>query len=194
MFYRVNVTLVCGAGQESEPAPIIDPHQCAKWRRGARGPCDKGTLTETPGLAAMPPANDDKSNELHATLAGLGLVGTIVMVMIVSALQLVDALGPRIGDIIRFDPARAISPDGQTSFKVTPLSGSAGGPCRLNPSIMAASGGSLMIEATSPEPDRAYRVRWAGRRTSNGPADCGPAGVFLLSQPQLITLKLASGH
>ena len=185
----MNVTLVSAAGQETGAAPIIDPYQCAKWRRAPPAPCDKGTFTETPGLVAMR-ANDDQSNDLRATLAGLGLVGIILMVTIVSALQLMDALGPRIGDIIRFDPARATSPVGQTSIRVTPLAGRS---CKLDPSIMAASGGSLMIEATSPEPDRAYRVGWAGRRTSDGPADCGPAEVFLLSQADLIRLKLASG-
>lgn len=140
------------------------------------------------------PANDDQSNDLYAAMAGLGLAGTIVMVTIVSAMQLAAALGPRIGDIITFDPARAISSDGQRSIKVTPLAGRTGAACRLDPSTMAASGGSLMIEAVLPGPARAYRVRWAGQETSSGPADCGPAGVFLLSQADLISLMLASGH
>lgn len=140
------------------------------------------------------PANDDQSNDLPIALAGLGLVGTIVLVTIVSTLQLVAALGPRIGDIIIFDPARAISSDGQTSIKVTPLASRTGAACRLDPSTMAASGGSLLIEAVLPKPTRTYRVLWAGRQTSSGPADCGPAGLFQLSQADLVTLMLASGH
>ncbi|WP_158929113.1 hypothetical protein [Acidisphaera sp. S103] len=142
----------------------------------------------------MPRANDDKSNDLHVALAGLGLAGTILMVTIVGALRLAQAMGPRIGDIIAFDPTRTVSSDDQTAIKVTPLLRPARGACILDPHVMAQAGGSFMIEATSAGAGRGYRLRWAGSHTSDGPTDCGSTGVFLLSHTDVVKLKLSSGH
>jgi hypothetical protein len=67
-------------------------------------------------------------------------------------------------------------------------------PCVLDPRIMLASGGSIVIKAVQPKPNRSYRVDWAGSRTSDGGADCGPNGEFLLSQVDIVELKLAAAH
>jgi hypothetical protein len=142
----------------------------------------------------MTPTNDDKSNELYAALAGAGLVGLFLVLTIVSALRLVDDLGPRIGDIITFNPAKQISPDLQERITVTPGGGLTAVPCVLDPRTMLASGGSLVIEAVQPKPDRRYRVDWAGAHTSDDRTDCGAAAEFLLSQPDLVALLLAAGN
>jgi hypothetical protein len=142
----------------------------------------------------MTPTNDDKSNDLYDALVGMGLVGLILVVTIVSTLRLVDCLGPRIGDIITFNPAKKISPDGQASITVTPAGDLTAVPCVLDPRTMLASGGSLVIEATHPKPNPSYRVDWAGVHTSDGRTDCGAKAEFLLSQPDIVALMLAAGR
>jgi hypothetical protein len=105
-----------------------------------------------------------------------------------------DDLGPRIGDIIRFNPATKISPDEHEPITVTPDGVRTAVPCVLDPRTMLASGGSLVIEAVQPTPDPHYRVDWAGEHTSDGRTDCGADAEFLLSQPDLVALLLAAGH
>jgi hypothetical protein len=140
--------------------------------------------------------NDDKSNDLYVALAGMGLVCVVLVVTIVNTLRLVDKLGPRIGDIITFSPAKTISPDAQEEVTVTtnPAGGLAAIRCVLDPRTMLASGGSLVIEAVWPKPNPSYRVHWAGTRTSDGRTDCGAQAEFLLSQPDIVALHLAAGN
>jgi hypothetical protein len=141
----------------------------------------------------MTPTNDDKSNELYAALPGMGVIGLILVLTIVTTLRLVDHLGPRIGDIITFNPARQISPDLQERITVRPGDDLTAVPCILDPRTMMASGGSLVIKAVQLKPDPKYRVDWAGMRTSDGLTDCGVEAEFLLSQPDLVALLLAAG-
>jgi hypothetical protein len=151
-------------------------------------------LTESLERAAM--TNDDKSNDLYVGLAGMGLVCLVLLVIIVNTLRLVDNLGPQIGDIITFSPAKKISPDAQEAVAVTmTLAGSLTAvPCVLDPRTMLASGGSLVIEAVRPKPNPSYRVHWAGARTSDGRTDCGAQAEFLLNQSDIVALHLAAGN
>jgi hypothetical protein len=141
----------------------------------------------------MTPTHDDESNELYATLAGVALVGLILVLTIVSILRLADDLGPHIGDIIKFNPAKKISTDLQERMVVTPGGGLTSIPCVLDPRTMLASGGSLVIEAVQFKPEPRYRVDWVGVHTSDGRIDCGAEAEFLLSKPDIVALLVAAG-
>lgn len=139
----------------------------------------------------MTPRHDDNADDLYVAVAGMGLVGVIATVTIVCMLHLVDALGPRIGDMISFDPTSKIGLETDTRIAVTPAGNRPGVSCVLDVRVMLASGGSVVIEAAQPKPDRGFRVHWAGARTSNGPTDCGPSAELVLSHADMVTLRLA---
>ena len=142
----------------------------------------------------MTPRHDDESEDLYTALAGMELVGLIMTITIVGMLHLVDALGPRIGDILSFDQAIKIASDAETRIAVIPVGDPGAVRCILDVRSMLASGGSLAIEATWPKPHPSYLVHWAGGRTSAGLTDCGTSAEFWLSPADLVRLKLAAGH
>ena len=140
------------------------------------------------------PTNDDKLYDLFQALTGMGLVGLIVAAIIVSSLRLADGLGPRIGDIIKFDPSKKISPDLQEPITTASIGGVTTVSCVLDPRIMLASGGSLVINAKQSKPNGTFRVDWAGTRTSDSQRDCGANAELLLSKSDIVTLMLAAGR
>ena len=54
--------------------------------------------------------------------------------------------------------------------------------CSLRPAIMAAEGGSLVVEQRLQSP-RTFQVHWAGIRTSTGGSDCGGSVELLCRMP-----------
>jgi hypothetical protein len=60
--------------------------------------------------------------------------------------------------------------------------------CVLDPHIMRASGGSIVIEALQLRPRPMYRVHWAGFHTSAGPEDCGANADLMLSRTQMVRM------
>jgi hypothetical protein len=147
-----------------------------------------------PELTMMTPRHDDKSNDLYVALGSMGLIGLVATVTILTMMHLADVLGPRIGDMISFNPARKVSPDVDTRITVTPAGGPSTIHCILDVRTMLAYGGSLVIEATQPNPSRSFRVHWAGARTSDGRTDCGTSADFTLSPSDLVTLTVAAAH
>lgn len=143
----------------------------------------------------MRTSRDDDYLDLWAAMAGIGLVGIIAVLMIVGMTHLADVFGPRIGDVVRFDPARTLPSDMTTRLTVTRTGDPTMGPCVLDVRTMMASGGSLVIEAAQPKPDPHYLVHWAGGGTTRDPAtDCGTSAAFVLTPGDLVALHLAAGN
>lgn len=121
------------------------------------------------------------------------LVFVIVLLGFGGLIRLVQSaaeLGPQIGDILTFEPDQRLAYDPPPQLSVSRH----GLPdCVLDLAVMQRFGGSLVIESRSPRPDRVYRVNWAGRRTSDGPADCGPSAVLLTGRDTLNKLAMAVG-
>ena len=140
----------------------------------------------------MTPTRDDKLRDLYHVLTEVGFASLIGIVIIVATSRLIEDLGPNIGDIIKFDPAKEISPDAQGLITVTRVGNVAS--CVLDPRAMMASGGSLVINARRPRPNVDFRVDWVGGHTSDGKGDCGAEAEFLLSKPELVSLIIAAGH
>jgi hypothetical protein len=139
----------------------------------------------------MTPANHDRLNEWHDALVAIGLIGLGASLMIGAMLRLEESLAPQVGDIIAFGPAKKIGVGVQEPITVTPTGSPGAAACVLDLRIMLDLGGSIVIKATQPKPNRSYRVDWAGARTSDGQANCGAAAEFLLGQAELVALKLA---
>lgn len=65
--------------------------------------------------------------------------------------------------------------------------------CSLDPNVMAANGGSLVVEAVEDKPSLRYRVHWAGSSTAKTAGDCGDPAILVLSRTDLQRLANAAG-
>ncbi|HET6234988.1 MAG TPA: hypothetical protein VFE41_08490 [Acetobacteraceae bacterium] len=125
-------------------------------------------------------------------LAGVVAAGLLMAVTIMSAIRLQEALRPRNGDIIAFDPTRPPRA-GELAFTVGSLGRPNATSCVLDARVMQRSGGSLVIEATWLTPTLHYRVHWIGGPTSSGTTDCGGTADLRLDPSQVVTLAVAAG-
>jgi hypothetical protein len=128
---------------------------------------------------------------------------TILTYMIAFALCLMTCLlslsemqevGPDVGAIVTFDPH-----DGPKHWEMPGIPArftSAAAPrqgCALMPSVIAADGGSFVIEAKQMTRPPEFLVHWSGRRTDSGPQDCGGSADLTLSLIQLRALANVAG-
>jgi len=123
-------------------------------------------------------------------LAALGIMVTGCLSTFI-ILQL-DAFRPKVGDIVAFRPGSQDSDSWQLTIPATIVAGAAAS-CTLDPNVMATRGGSLIVERRQDEPMLLYRVHWAGTRTADAGADCGPAAELLVSRTDLQRLANAAG-
>jgi hypothetical protein len=105
-----------------------------------------------------------------------------------------DEFRPKVGDIVAFRPG---SQDGDTwqmtvPAKMVDLTGRVDRSCTLDPNVMAAHGGSLVVEGRQDEPGTQYRIHWAGGQTDNA-ADCGTGVDLQVSRMDLQRLANAAG-
>jgi len=123
---------------------------------------------------------------LTAFLVALVLAASVAMVAAARTIE----LGPRLGDILVFRPGAQLPPDWEftaiTQSNQLPVS------CKLKPEVMAAGGGSVVVEERSFN-RRVYRVHWAGQHTSKDAADCGQVADLLVSRGDLQLLSNAVG-
>jgi hypothetical protein len=132
----------------------------------------------------------------------LGL--TTVLLILASVLSLFACLisfsemaqiGPDVGEMVSFDPRngpRYWSQPGIPAVivqfgKIQPRT------CVLMPSIMAADGGSLVIEAKETSRPPLFHVHWSGPHTAAGAEDCGKSADLMLQLVQLRALANVAG-
>jgi hypothetical protein len=99
-------------------------------------------------------------------------------------------LGPRVGDLVAFDPAHHAPFDSTVRLTASRLRQTS---CVLDVATMQKSGGSLVLERRGSEPDRLYRVHWSGLRTSDDADDCGGQADLVLSRTDIDLLATAAG-
>jgi hypothetical protein len=139
----------------------------------------------------MAQTNDHKSRDMSITLASLGLVAAIAAISVVSMLRMVEHFKPRVGDIIAFDASKKVSPESEPRITIgTPPIAS----CILDVRTMRKSNGSLIVEATGPDPALNYHVHWAGGPTSDAETSCGASASLSLSEVQITSLKIAASE
>jgi len=136
---------------------------------------------------------DGESGDLCTKICACVAAVFIAAAVIGCALRLADKLRPKTGDMISFDPASGIVNATRSPITAVKVGSLPAISCTLEPRVMQASGGSLMIESTQLKPDFSYHVHWAGVRTSDDAADCGISADLLLSAADLSTLALAAG-
>jgi len=118
----------------------------------------------------------------------------LIVAMVAFTVNLVDALRPKVGDMIVFDaggrhndPARVDAPRWANGRAV-------GEVCAMDPAIIAANGGSLVIEARDPSGgEMEYRLHWAGAHSANGQGDCAGSADVAVSRVDLQRLANAAG-
>jgi hypothetical protein len=122
--------------------------------------------------------------------AGLSLFACLL------SLSEVAQIGPDIGEIVSFDPQngpRYWSQPGipavyvKSSGDVTPRG------CILMPPVLAADGGSFVIEAKETTRPPSFRVHWSGLHTALDSADCGRSADLVLQLTQLRALATVAG-
>jgi hypothetical protein len=138
-------------------------------------------------------ANDSKSSGAGSVLLGIAAVALAGMIGTVGLIHQVDQLGPKVGDIVAFDPLRGMARDMRTQLPAIPADDRPGVACVLDVRVMHAAGGSMIIEAREPGDSFNYRIHWAGARTSNDGADCGPSADLLVSLEDIHVLAMAAG-
>ena len=134
-------------------------------------------------------ANDDKSPGLiraallAVVVALAGLAGAVRI-----AQSAVD-LGPKVGDIILFEPGGDL-PNDLPAQVAAARNGQRG--CMLNLEALHRDGGSLIVEARDLGPAARYRVHWAGKGGGEA-GGCGATADLLLDDANLEVLAIAAG-
>jgi hypothetical protein len=99
--------------------------------------------------------------------------------------------GPSVGDVIVFRPTASNGTnDALARADITAIivNGAERRNCTLNPSTMAAEGGSLLIERSFTSGRALFQAHWAGHRTSRDQADCGASADLLIQPTDLLDL------
>jgi hypothetical protein len=138
-------------------------------------------------------ANDSKSTGVGSVLLGVAAVMLAGMVGTIGLIHQVGELGPKVGDIVLFDPLDPISRDMQARLPAIPVDDRPGVACALDVRVVHANGGSVIIEAREPRSSFGYRVHYAGTRSSNDGADCGSSVDLLINQEDIEVLAMAAG-
>ncbi len=138
----------------------------------------------------MSTRNDDISRLLPAAIftAATLLVATGAM----SVISTLAISGPRVGDIITFDPS--LAPDSAASENVR-LSAARENKasCVLDLDTITHRGGSMVLEARVPGVSRAFFLHWAGERTSSDAGDCGRNADLVVDRRDIDILALTAG-
>ncbi len=138
-------------------------------------------------------ANDSKYSGLGSVLLGAVAIALAGMVGTVGLIHQVDELGPKVGDIVVFDPLTPISRDMHAGLPAMSASGQPGVACVLDVRTMHTNGGSVVIEAHEPGANFGYRVHWAGVRSSGDGTNCGPTADLMMNLEDIEVLAMAAG-
>ena len=126
------------------------------------------------------------------SIMAAGLCLFVCLVSLSEAAQ----IGPDVGEIVSFDPRNGPRYWTQPGIPAVYLRVDEQGrprTCTLMPSIMAAGGGSFVIEAKETSRPPSFRVHWSGTRTDLGARDCGRSADLVLQLPQLRALATVAG-
>jgi hypothetical protein len=138
-------------------------------------------------------ANGRDSSGLTSVILGTVVIALAGMVGTIGLLRQAGELGPKVGDIVSFDPLEALSRDMKARVPAMPADRQHAVACVLDVRAIHAVGGSVVVEASNPEAPAGYRVHWAGTRSSDDSADCGASADLLLNRDDVEVLAMAAG-
>src|SRR5579883_3142516 len=137
--------------------------------------------------------HDSNSVGAGSILLGIVAIALAGMVGTIELIHQVGELGPKVGDIISFDPLDSFSRDMRARVAAIPAEDKPGVACVLDVRAMHADGGSVIIEAREPRTSFAYRVHWAGSRSATDGGDCGSSADLLVNIDDVELLAMAAG-
>ncbi len=138
-------------------------------------------------------ANGSNWSGVSSVILGVVVLGLVGTVGTIGLLRQIDDFGPKVGDIVSFDPQATLSRDMQAKIAATRVDERTEAACVLDVATMHAGGGSVVIEARQLQTSSGYRVHWAGAHSSDDPANCGASADLLLNQEDIEILALAAG-
>jgi hypothetical protein len=125
-------------------------------------------------------------------VARTAMLGALIGILLASSVAMVSAartldIAPKVGDILVFKHGARLPSDWDFTVTTSQAVG-----CVLTPAVMAADGGSLVVEQRY-DGASIYHVHWAGGRTSNGAADCGRSADLVVKREELQLLSNVVG-
>jgi hypothetical protein len=125
-------------------------------------------------------------------VAKAALLGALIGMLLASSVAMVSAartldIAPKMGDILVFKHGARLPSDWDFAVTTSQAIG-----CVLTPAVMAADGGSLVVEQRFND-SHSYHVHWAGGRTSDGATDCGRSADLVVTRAELQLLSNAVG-
>ena len=122
------------------------------------------------------------------------VLASLIAALLASSVAMVSAatrieIGPQVGDILVFRRGAHMPTDWTFTVMSTAVPAAT---CSLRPAIMAAEGGSLVVEQRLQSP-RTFQVHWAGMRTSKDGSDCGGSAELIVSNADLQLLSNVVG-
>lgn len=138
---------------------------------------------------------DGHDRPWDATAAAALAASLIITACLIAALLAnLDALRPRVGDIVVFRPTTQQQDAWQIEVPTDRPTELGRTSCVLDPAVMIRQGGSLMVEARDDaNPDRQYRLHWAGAHSASGQGDCAGSADLQVSHIELQKLATAAG-
>ena len=138
-------------------------------------------------------ANDSKDSGVGTILLSMAAIGLAGMVGTITLINQVGELGPKVGDIVAFEPQEPMSSDMKARVTAVYSGQHQGKSCVLDVRTMHHDGGSLIIEARQVKMPGVMQVHWAGRHSSDSNTDCGATADLLLGPDDLEVLAIAAG-
>ena len=120
-----------------------------------------------------------------ASLIAALLAGSVAMVSAATRVE----VGPKVGDILVFQRGTHMPMDWEFAAMTIAVPAAT---CSLRLDIMAAQGGSLVVEQRLQSP-RTFQVHWAGMHTSTGGSDCGGSAELVVPNADLQLLSNVVG-
>jgi hypothetical protein len=122
---------------------------------------------------------------------GTALLACLIASLLASAVgaaTLLDTLqfGPDVGEILQFGPYGHFTPE----WRISAEQSSDHRYCVLQPAIMAAEHGSMVVEQRAAD-GRTFRAYWVGGPTSEGNNNCGSTADLTLGLVEMQTLRNA---
>jgi hypothetical protein len=133
--------------------------------------------------------NNPRSRQTGLTLLLAAATALAAISGVTSLAREAAELGPRVGDVVVFDPAHP-APLDNTPRLIANRPG--GASCVLDLAIVQQSGGSLVVEQRGTGANRFYRAHWAGPLTSEAPTDCGMDAELAFSDQDMTALAAAA--
>ncbi len=141
-------------------------------------------------------ANDSKSSGMGTVLLSVVAIALAGMAGTLGLIQQVSELGPKVGDIVVFDPLAPMSRDMRaslTAMSAMSFNGRPGAACVIDVQTVHTNGGSMVIEAREPRDAFGYLVHWAGARSSDDGANCGSTADLFMNLEDIEVLAMAAG-